>query len=274
MDPKSEGNDTISAVGDENHEKTIAGLLEEAQALAWYVGRHGDVLPAGSDGKNPLYEELLETIENAVAGDAGSRYRKLMAAYAKVTAVTYKERGVNGRTILDTQSNPNSRRFGWLRAPKNRPGLIGLALFILAMLFEALADWRGCVSDPNQLNISVFWYHLIGTLTLFLLPAFWGGIGGCVFLMKRISDKLFALAYEKSRHRGDVTRIVLGSMIGVVTVVLFFPEFGDNLQVGEINLGPRAAAFIAGLGVKPIYAAFESLTEFLARRFKGSGEAK
>ncbi|MDE2927985.1 MAG: hypothetical protein OXT71_16430 [Acidobacteriota bacterium] len=34
------------------------------------------------------------------------------------------------------------------------------------------------------------------------------------------------------------------------------------------------AAFIAGLGAKPIYATFESLTEFLARRFKGSGEAK
>ena len=63
-------------------------------------------------------------------------------------------------------------------------------------------------------------------------------------------------------------------MLGVVIVVLFFPDFGEKVQVGEINLAPRSAAFIAGLGVKPIYAAFESLSEGLARRFRGSEGTK
>ena len=70
--------------------------------------------------------------------------------------------------------------------------------------------------------------------------------------------------------RGDLTRVFLGAMLGVVVVVLFFPSFGEEALLGESGWAPGMAAFIAGLGVKPVYAAFESLSEELARRFKGS----
>ena len=91
-------------------------------------------------------------------------------------------------------------------------------------------------------------------------------------LAKRISDKLFEMAYEEARMRGDLTRVFLGAMLGVVVVVLFFPSFGEQVLFGESGWAPGMAAFIAGLGVKPVYAAFESLSEELARRFKGSAE--
>ena len=116
--------------------------------------------------------------------------------------------------------------------------------------------------------------HLIGTtLSNLLSPALWGGLGACIFLTKRISDKLFELAYEESRMRGDVTRIFLGSMLGVVAVVLIFPDFTERVVLGEASLGPATVAFVAGLGVKPVYAAFESLSEELARRFSGKRQA-
>ena len=93
---------------------------------------------------------------------------------------------------------------------------------------------------------------LISALYEFVAPAIWGGIGACVFLMKRLSDKLFEMAYEESRLRGDVTRIVLGAMLGVVVVVLFFPDFGEQIQLGDAGIAPVTAAFVAGLGVKPV----------------------
>ena len=234
----------------------LVRLIAEAEALALYVSRHGDSLP-----DDTLHNGLLEAIANAKTTSSPQHWQDLMASYAKVTAVTYKERGVNGRTILDTESK---RRL-------NRPMVIGIVLFAFALIFEILIQWGGGVSDPSKLTgISAFAYLLIGTLSTFLIPAFWGGIGACIFLTKRISDKLFEMAYEQARVRGDGTRIFLGAMLGVVIVVLLFPNFSDRITLGQVNLAPATAAFIAGLGVKPIYAGFESLSEELARRFKGS----
>ena len=237
----------------------LGRLIEETEALALYVSWHGDSLADDTLGNG-----LLEAIANAKTTSSAQHWQDLMAAYANVTAVTYKDRGVNGRTILDTQS----------KRSLNRPMVIGILLFVFALIFEILIHWRGGVSDPSKLvGISAFAYPVIGTLSTFLVPAFWGGIGACVFLTKRISDKLFDMAYEQARVRGDGTRIFLGAMLGVVIVVLFFPDFSDRITLGQVNLAPATAAFIAGLGVKPIYAGFESLSEELARRFKGGKAA-
>ncbi len=45
----------------------------------------------------------MAAIAKVVDEPSTSGWRELMTVYAKVTAVTYKERGVNGRTILDTK---------------------------------------------------------------------------------------------------------------------------------------------------------------------------
>ena len=250
-------------------------LLAEANALALYIARHGDSL-VDKDGAD-LYANLLDAISAATSSRSSAQWNALMKSYADVTAITYKDRGVNGRTILDTQvkkPNPAGRWVGrrWF-LPRTRPMGIGIALFLLVMVFEVLMDWTARVSDPSTLAwYEAVAYALVGTLSAFLVPAAWGGLGACVFLAKRISDKLFEMAYEEARMRGDLTRVFLGAMLGVVVVVLFFPSFGEQVLFGESGWAPGMAAFIAGLGVKPVYAAFESLSEELARRFKGSAE--
>ena len=176
-----------------------------------------------------------------------------MSTYAKVTAFTYKERGVNGRTILDTQTKSSSP----LLSTRNRPMTIGVTLFILALILEVLIRWKSGVSDPSQLTgIKAFAYPMIGTLSNFLIPAFWGGIGACIFLTKRISDKLFEMAYEESRLCGSIPRIFLGAMLGVVVVSLFFPDLKEQVAVGSVNLlpatpslhnRPRSKADLCGL---------------------------
>ena len=52
-------------------------------------------------------------------------------------------------------------------------------------------------------------------------------------------------------------------------MVLVFPDFEERVMIGDTTFGPPLVAFIAGLGVKPIYAAFETLSEELANRFSG-----
>ena len=249
--------------------KDTCELVAEAKALALYVSRHGDVLSEKHAG---LHADLLTAISKAVEKGSTDSWRELMAVYAKVTAVTYGQRGVNGRTILDTKSAGSSKLWQ-LSLPRNRPIVIGVVFFFLALLLEALIHWSGGLSDVTELGWWGSLGHLVGTtLSNLLSPALWGGLGACIFLTKRISDKLFELAYEESRMRGDVTRIFLGSMLGVVAVVLIFPDFTERVALGEASLGPATVAFVAGLGVKPVYAAFEALSEELARRFSGRGQ--
>ena len=265
------------ADGDNGNVETIwepreyAELIKEATALAMYVARHGDSL-SGKEG-TALYCKLINAVADAKSVRSVANWKTLMETYSEVTAVTYKERGVNGRTLLDTQAKiPVSLK--WLSVPRIRPTVIGVGLFALAMTFQVLEDWSGNVSDPSTLTgVQALGYTVIGALYEFVAPAIWGGIGACVFLMKRLSDKLFEMAYEASRLRGDVTRIVLGAMLGVVVVVLFFPDFGEQIQFGDAGLAPVTAAFVAGLGVKPVYAGFESLSEELARRFTGKKDS-
>ena len=244
-------------------------LLEEANALVLYVSRYGDSLPAGSDEKQDPHKNLLNAITEFQKTRSPGDWEKLMSAYAALTAVTYKERGINGRTILDTQAGKFELR--QLFSSRYRSMTIGVIFFVLALPLEVFTRWSSGVSDAAELNGFLAWvFPIVNILSSFLLPALWGGIGACIFLAKRISDKLFDMAYEEARMRGGMIRVFLGSMLGVVTVVLFFPDFREQMVLGELTLAPAMVAFIAGLGVKPVYAAFETISEELARRFKGS----
>ena len=249
-------------------------LLEEATALALYVSRYGDSLC--EDKQRGLHKNLLKAITEFKANALPEKWENLLCAYAQLTAVTYKKRGVNGRTIRDTQiggfRDPQTRKFKITRlfASRFRPMTIGVIFFVLALVFEVLMNWTAGVSDLDPLPVFQKWvFRIVVTLSGFMIPALWGGIGACIFLAKRISDMLFDMAFEEARMRGGVIRIFLGSMLGVVTVVLFFPNLDDQIVLNELTLAPAMVAFVAGLGVKPVYAAFESLSEELARRVRG-----
>lgn len=237
-------------------------LLAEANALALYIARHGDAVLGEDDALDQAsYADLLTAIAAASESPSPSEWHTLMTTYAKVTSVTYAKRGVNGRTILDTTNGhlraPGSYRKGWFRSVglrRFRPAWIGAVLFAGALAIEVAMT--PALFDPDSTLIK-----LIVALAPHLFPALWGGIGACTFLMKRLSDKLFELSYEESRQRGEVVRIVLGAVIGVVATQLF-TEFSSDAS----RLPVMTAAFVAGLGVKPVYAAFESLIEGLARR--------
>ncbi len=271
----SEGGKAPSVPPPSSNEE-IKKLLMETNALATYVARHGDVLGDDTKGET-AYKEFLTAHVTASETPSASNTKPLMEAYAKLTAITYGSRGVNGRTILDTTAQPSGWLIKRIFKPPYRPLTIGIFLFGAAMLLELLTGWAGNISDQTtqlQSLLQKIGYAVVESLSAFLIPAAWGGIGGCIFLTKRLSDKLFEMAYEESRVKGDATRIFLGAMLGVIVVVLFFPTFSDQIQVGDVSFGPATAAFIAGLGVKPVYAAFETLSEGLSEWISGKREGK
>ena len=277
-----QGGDVSSGV----RQADVDELLEEARALAMYVAQRGD--DVGVSAGQRAFEDLVEAIAEAEVEDLSPRVvGSLRVAYGKLAALTYSARQVSGRTLLDTKGGKTF----WARVRRYRPLWLGLVLFCGALLLTVVEG------------------EAIDAVRPLLLSAVWGGLGACVFLAKRISDRLAEMAYEDARMRGDGIRVFLGAMLGVVAVGLFFPELdgsqvvlmedlaalAEQLQLvredvapaGEdvpplatpgkdetgvsFGVAPATLAFLAGLGVKPVYAAFESLSETLASRFKASG---
>ena len=219
-------------------------------------------------------KELAEAVEvvNAEARPEpiDERWIRLVVAYERLASITYARCGVNGRTVLDTQGRLTSDgRTGWLRffprvKKRKLVVLVGLVLAAVGIGLEVLVELSQ-VSSGTLANSEQF-KAALKAVGHFAMPAAWGGLGACVFLAKRMSDKLYRMQYEEARTRGYGTRIFLGATIGVVTASIAFPELDTKFMVGETGLGPPAVAFVAGLSVKPVYAAFEALSDGIAAR--------
>lgn len=288
-EPEENNDDTaVSTLLACNHEE----ILKECTALIVYISRHGDVL-LDNEGNaldtelNDAYKKLIDGVMKCNSDKAASKdWQALVNAYTEVTRFTYKKKGVNGRSVLDTlggtmrifQTETEKPQRRWRRLPlprwsscslkpQHKPMCYALIFLLMALLLELLTGWSGRISDPDQLAGSRrHLYNSIIDLAHILVPALWGAIGACVFLMKRISDKLGMLAYEQSRQKGIETRILLGAILAVVAVEMMFPTHSQDLAVGEANLGPTGLAFIVGLSIKPIYGAFETLAQGIAER--------
>ena len=255
-------------------------ILRECEALAIYIARHGDILK--NDDEKDCFKRLTSLVCKCQGNDfTVEDWSNLIEEYANVSNFTYSNRGVNGRTVLDTWGRTEQKPrklwkiFRWIPAqfyPKRyqRPLTVAIGLLIIAIILQISIGWASRVSDPSLLGKYFFiYFNLVHDLIPLLLPAVWGSIGSCVFLMKRIADKLFEYAYEEARLKGDGTRILLGAIFGILVVQVSFPNHEENLVLGEIGLGPMTAAFVAGLGVKVVYAAFEAVVEGLSKRISG-----
>lgn len=248
-------------------------LIAEAEALVHYVAGHGATDLNGTDGAERL-KELAEAVELANAEDRPEpieeRWTRLVVAYERLASATYARLGVNGRTVLDTQGRlAGDDRTGWLRflpRVKKRTMVVitGLVLATVGIGLEVLVELSALTSGGWAMAEE--FKAALKAVGHFAMPAAWGGLGACVFLAKRMSDKLYRMQYEEARTRGYATRIFLGSTIGVVTASIAFPELDKQFMAGGTGLAPPAVAFVSGLSVKPVYAAFEALSEGIAAR--------
>ena len=100
-------------------------------------------------------------------------------------------------------------------------------------------------------------------------PFFWGGLGSCIYLLKRVSDAVASFRFDLDRYPGWQTRVLLGSVLGGTVAYLFEPAFGsENAALGIQSVGPNVLAFLTGLGTKIIYGGLEKTVEILAEKMK------
>lgn len=269
---KKEQEDAASQCRPQNREE----YLDEIEALVKYIGRHGDVLGGSADKDSKLGDLACKAAKCRCEKATAKDWKELVDAYSAVTKATMTARGINGRSVLDTLAAADAplgiRDFLFGSVPKHRrPLRIAMWLSISALALQYVEGVASQESDPKALGE---WmrplYYLVQYLAPTLVPAVWGGLGACVFLMKQVSDRLAAFTYEAARMKGFGTRVLLGAIFGVVVVQwLFDPDAGDKEMAD--TLGVAVAAFAAGLGTKAVYAAFEALVEEVASRIKGAG---
>lgn len=233
-------------------------LLDEAEALARLLARRGDLLPKDAAGApdHALLRRLIEAVAAARAGTDAAATAQLYCVYAEMTAGTYPANELSGRGVLDTEScREGGTTWSRIWCLPNRPFLIGLGLFLLMLAAEAALR----LLDGTAAS----WMSRL--LVVLVIPALWGAIGTCTYLAKRLADKLQGYAFERARMQGDITRIFLGAMFGVLVVSLFYDAPRGTTGLAD-SFTPATAAFLAGLGIKPVYSAFEMLTEALSQR--------
>ena len=259
-------------------------LLEECEALILYVARHGDILKQDNQEDEKAAFAAYDGLVAAV--NSKDDWEGLRKNYARVTALTQEANGVSGRSVFDTLSFGTAIKdqkglgrgqkalcylcrlnpFSFSHGPR-RPMAVGLFFFGLALLLQAVLGWAGRVSDPSKLGSLIGWYWIVKDLAPLLLAGLWGGIGSCIFLMKKLTDRLSAMTYEQSRQKGDLARIFVGAFLGMAAVEIALGEAsGEAMMVGQVSLAPNLVALAAGLATKTVYGLLEALIEGIAER--------
>jgi hypothetical protein len=114
---------------------------------------------------------------------------------------------------------------------------------------------------PNTQSLAYFLKeHVFGQL----IPYVWGALGGCIYLSMRFYGIAMNQAFDRTRLHGWVLRVLLASIIGAITFYIVTPP--DPVS-SVAPMGTKAVAFLAGLGVKVVYGAFEKLIDTLVQTF-------
>lgn len=224
--------------------------IEQVKALIRYAAERG--IGIDDDILVNLYRSLREY---QAASDFQARTdaaTALIKHYTALAKLTYDANRINGKTLLGT-ARSNKEASVIL--------VIGAVFFAFASLNGILGLWPGDqapagTEGDTAAPLSIFRYAL-----MYLTPFFWGGLGACVFIAKRIADETAELRFDYERYKGVAVRIFLGAVLGGLAVSIYdvgtFSDTGFKLQASGL-------AFLAGLGYKVVYGSFEKAIEVIA----------
>lgn len=221
--------------------------VDEVDALVRYAAEAG-VDPQGTT--LAALQEALTDFQKASAEECGKKHDVLISRYAALSALT---RPVNGRTLLDTRC-ANRRIFPLF--------LLTLVLLVVAVGNEVLISWLSEIDTPEGGWPMFFWFvqkHVLEHIS----PFVWGGLGACVYLLKKLYDIAQDRYFDRSKLHGWFLRVILAAVLGAVVLYLFDPA----ALAGEgVPLDKKAVAFLVGLGVKVVYGALEKAVDELAKK--------
>ena len=208
-------------------------LRSEAEALLDFATQAGE---RGAD---------IAALRSAL--DSQASHGALQQAYGAVVQRTYP---VNGRSVLASAQGAMRRA--------SAISVITVLFFLLAVGNEMADQW---FADLPERGEPWLWMDLKQYVWDYLAPFLWGGLGSCVFLLKKLSDKAAASQYDPDKLKGWGTRILLGSVLAAAVVSLYDPSAFTGNAAG---FGPNGIAFLTGLGVKVVYGALERTVEVLS----------
>jgi len=222
----------------------------------------------GLDPEGKIVVPLYEAVNRfEAAGDAQTRLdagKETLRHYSALTALTAKS-NVNGRTLHE------ARRVGRYLS---KIVVLGLVSLFLGVCVETLPLFANTLAAGDGSVARALLAPIANNALMYLNPFFWGAVGSCVFLMKRLSDLAAAGSFDSRQLQGQSARIFLGAAFAGIVVNGFglhgVPEVaGAPTQM--INLTSAGVAFLCGLGVKVIYGAFERIVEAAYQRIVGVG---
>lgn len=225
--------------------------IHEVCTLVDYAIREGK--DSGGSVVKPLAEMLAQPRDT---GPDGQRPPPpMLELYAKLCLLT---RPVNGRSLVDA---------GDLRRSGSFVGIVAWTFLFLGLALgtEILDIYFADFPDAEEGTRAFPWYLFYQYGLDPLRPLFWGGLGSCVFLLKRLTDLASEGTYTHDKLQGWNTRIMLGAVLGGILQYIFFPQIQQ--ESGEaVQLGANAVAFLTGIGIRVVYGAIEKTVETLAEK--------
>ncbi len=232
---------TVSELGIGEHAGQIINI-PEVEALIQYASEKG--IAADDRLLANLLEDVTKFRENSKLQDAQS----LLENYAKLCRLTEP---VSGRNIIGVKNlSQETRKFN----------ISSLAIFLISISLLATGLWviDETPADDGYLGVPI---DVIQHCLPFATPFFWGALGSCVYILKRINDEAAALAFDPVMFKGWITRVLLGAILGGSITYVIDPEVTEAVKVST-----TALAFLAGLGTKAVYGGLEKIIQLLVEK--------
>lgn len=231
-------------------EQTKHFSVEEISELLIYAANSGIVVP--TETLSPLYSYIQDKdlpVLDEEQHDHSSPLKDSLSVHEAYTQLTRITSPVTGKTIL------HSRRY---RKSVKYIKFTAIFFLFVSLSNEMVGMYIGDTSLPDEGMWSHFFNFHLYVLTP-LSPIFWGGLGSCIFLLKRFSDIASDRTFDSDFIGGWQTRVLLGAILGGVIQYIYDPGF-----VVESGMDENALAFLVGLSVKVFYGALEKLIDAVA----------
>lgn len=167
---------------------------------------------------------------------------KIVTAYTKLCSITLP---ITGASIIHSKS-PDIK---WL---------YGLNVIFLLVCLTSLVIANIYAYSPPPTGSNNYLWNILSGYSVYIYPVLsgllWGGLGSCVYLLKKVNDISQSREFDPDVFTGIFSRIMLGATLGWVVVNIFDM---DTLDVDGVSV--PAVAFLTGLSVKVVYGFLEKM---------------
>ena len=224
---------------------------DEVRSLIRYTSEQGiqPDLVAETYKRLRLCEDLSQAPELDVPKLDEARVN-LLKSYTELCYAARSNNGnVTGRTVRDSMQ---------LGKHTARLVLMTFSFLFWGLLAEAMGVYFFTNPVPQDGIVKWIW-HIYEYGLKILSPFFWGGLGACVYVLKRSYDASRDHAFDTETYGGWIIRVVLGFVLGGAVLYIIDP---DTVRAGEVVI-----AFLTGLSTKVVYGALEKLILSISSKF-------